>query len=149
MNGEDNFFVDSNVFLYEMDGRNQAKQRAAADWILTFWGTGRGRLSWQVLHETYANAIRKLGVAPQAARETVRDLIEWKPIATNLEMIERSWHWCDRAQITYWDGLIVAAAEQSGSRWLLSEDFQSGRKFGEVTVVNPFERAPAEFGLSA
>ena len=38
--------------------------------------------------------------------------------------------------------MIVAAAERSRCRWLLSEDFQAGRKFGELTVVNPFEHEP-------
>ncbi len=63
-------------------------------------------------------------------------------------MLHRAWHWCDRAQINFWDALILAAAEQSGCRWVLSEDFQSGRKFGPVTMVNPFERSPGEFGLA-
>jgi predicted nucleic acid-binding protein len=38
--------------------------------------------------------------------------------------------------------MIVAAAEQTGCRYLLSEDFQAGRRFGDVTVVNPFETGP-------
>ena len=53
----------------------------------------------------------------------------------------------DQAQLTYWDGLIVAAAEQAGCAWLLSEDFQAGRKLGRVTVVNPFHDRPEHFGL--
>jgi len=29
----------------------------------------------------------------------------------------------------------------------LSEDFQEGREFGGITVVNPFESKPEAFGL--
>jgi len=43
---------------------------------------------------------------------------------------------------------IVAAAERSECSWLVSEDFQTGRKFGKVTVVNQFLRGPAEFDLT-
>ena len=32
--------------------------------------------------------------------------------------------------------------------WLLSEDFQAGQKFDLVTVVNPFECRPDDFGLA-
>ncbi len=53
----------------------------------------------------------------------------------------------DTAQLSFWDALIVAAAERRGCQWLLSEDFQAGRKIGPVTVVNPFRALPEEFGL--
>ena len=51
----------------------------------------------------------------------------------------------DDAQLSYWDALIVAAAERCGARYLLSEDFQPGRTYGTIQVVNPFERSPSEF----
>jgi len=38
--------------------------------------------------------------------------------------------------------LIVAAAEQTGCRYLLSEDFQTGRRFDAVTVIDPFASTP-------
>jgi predicted nucleic acid-binding protein len=31
---------------------------------------------------------------------------------------------------------------------LLSEDFQAGEKFGDLTVLNPFRTAPGEFLLT-
>jgi predicted nucleic acid-binding protein len=49
----------------------------------------------------------------------------------------------DTAQLSYWDALILAAAQRCGARYLLSEDFQSGRHYGDVEVLNPFEHAPA------
>jgi predicted nucleic acid-binding protein len=51
----------------------------------------------------------------------------------------------DAAQLSYWDALILAAAQRSGARYLLSEDFQSGRRCGDVQVLNPFDHSPAEF----
>jgi predicted nucleic acid-binding protein len=53
----------------------------------------------------------------------------------------------DRASVSYWDALIVAAAETAGCGYLLSEDFQAGRKFDDLTVVNPFLTAPDNFGF--
>ncbi len=50
----------------------------------------------------------------------------------------------DEAGIAYWDALIVAAAERGGCRLLLSEDFQQGRRFGEITVVSPFRESNVE-----
>jgi predicted nucleic acid-binding protein len=143
----DNFFLDTNVLLYSVDPAEALKQPIARQWISTVWFAGRGHISWQVVFEFYSNAVRKHAARPIIARAAVEDLLLWKPELPGEDTLHRAWHWCDSAKINFWDALIVAAAEQSGCRWLLSEDFQSGRRFGEVTVVNPFERPPAEFGL--
>lgn len=79
------------------------------------------------------------------AREIVEDLSHWRPVDTSLGLIRQAWHWIDAAQLTYWDALIVAAAQRCGARYLLSEGFQHGRGFGEVQVLNPFGHAPSEF----
>ena len=45
--------------------------------------------------------------------------------------------------IAFYDALIVAAALEAGCDTLFTEDMQHGRKFGRLTIVNPFiESAP-------
>jgi predicted nucleic acid-binding protein len=149
MSVAERFFVDTNVLLYSLDPVDGGKQRAAHRWLAALWEQGSGSLSWQVLHEFYVNAIRKIGAPKNKARATVEAFSLWHPVETGVGLIGRAWHWMDEAQLTYWDGLIVAAAEQSGSAWLLSEDFQVGRKFGLVTVISPFQAEPREFGLNS
>ena len=41
-----------------------------------------------------------------------------------------------------WDSLIVAAALQSGSRHLLTEDIRTGQVIGMMTIVSPFVHEP-------
>jgi predicted nucleic acid-binding protein len=147
MNAAGSFFVDTNVVLYSIDASEPVKQAVAHQWTEAVWAERVGRISWQVIFEFYSNAVRKLGVPTATARATAEAMVLWNPAQPEHATLHRAWHWCDAAKINFWDALIVAAAEQSGCRWLLSEDFQSGRRFGEVTVVNPFERPPAEFGL--
>jgi predicted nucleic acid-binding protein len=107
--------------------------------------TGAGRLSWQVLHEFYWNAVKKMRMAPASAREMVEDLSHWRPVDTSLGLVQQAWRWMDAAQLTYWDALIVAAAQRSGARYLLSEDFQAARQYEDVQVLNPFGHSPVEF----
>ena len=57
-------------------------------------------------------------------------------------MFQRAWYWSDQAQVTFWDAMIVSAAERMRCRFLLSEDFQTGREFGSITIVNPFATYP-------
>jgi predicted nucleic acid-binding protein len=143
MNG-DKYFVDSNVFLYIFDETNPAKTARAEAWLAWLWENACGALSWQVIQEFYWNALRKYRAAPAKARDFVRLMSEWNPPDVTITLIERAWHWTDQAQVTFWDALIVAAAERTQCRYLLSEDFQSGRQFGPITVVNPFKTAPEQ-----
>jgi predicted nucleic acid-binding protein len=101
-------------------------------------------MSWQVLHEFYTNAIRKLGMPSLEARETVSVFSRWRPVGIDFAVVERGWYWMDRAQLCYWDSLILSSAERLGCSLLLSEDFQSGGSYEGVRVVSPFERGPQE-----
>lgn len=77
----------------------------------------------------------------------VETLSQWRPGEMSFGVIERAWHWMETAQLSYWDSLILASAERLECEWLLSEDFQTGRSYGQVTVIDPFKRQPGDFGL--
>jgi predicted nucleic acid-binding protein len=145
MTAAESFFVDSNLLLYYVDPRDTQKQARAAEWLEKLWMTGTGRLSWQVLHEFYWNAVRKMRLQPASAREMVEDLAHWKPVDTSTGLIQQAWQWMDAAQLSYWDALIVAAGQRSGARFLLSEDFQSDRQYDDIRIVNPFLHPVSEF----
>jgi predicted nucleic acid-binding protein len=144
----DSVFVDTNVLLYSFDSRDPVKRAKASYWLEYLWRTGTGRMSWQVLHEFYANACRKSGVPALEAREAVAVFSRWRPGGMNLSVVERAWYWMDRAQLTYWDSLILASAERLGCSIILSEDFQTGRNFEGLLVVSPFEQSPEDLKLS-
>lgn len=141
------FFVDTNVLLYSIDAKNVSKRIAACTWIERLWFSGTGTVSWQVLNEFYVAGKRKLGWPDELLRRDLETLVLWKPVPNSLPLLRRAWYWMDRAQVTYWDGLILGAAELSGCRYLLSEDFQAGRQYGPVTVINPFATTPADLGV--
>jgi predicted nucleic acid-binding protein len=146
MSGGDKYFVDSNVLLYAHDARNKEKQARAELWLDWMWRNALVHVSWQVLQEFYANAVLKMRVPPHYARKVVSLWSEWQPPDVTLGLLERAWYWSDQAKISFWDSMIVAAAERSHCRWLLSEDFQAGRRFGDLIVVNPFEHEPGTLG---
>jgi predicted nucleic acid-binding protein len=41
------------------------------------------------------------------------------------------------AQLSFWDGLIIASAEQAGATRLYSEDLNEGQTIAGVTIINP------------
>ena len=42
------------------------------------------------------------------------------------------------ARLSFWDSLIVAAAEEAGCEELLTEDMGHGQQVAGVRIVNPF-----------
>jgi predicted nucleic acid-binding protein len=141
------FFVDTNLLLYWVDHAAPAKRATSDQWVRALWAHGAGRISWQVLNEFYFNAVRKMKVPVRDSRAIVEAHTEWEPVGFSLALIHRAWYWIDKAGVPYWDGLILAAAETADCTYLLSEDFQTGRRFGAIQVINPFHEAPGQFGL--
>lgn len=140
----DKVFVDTNVLVYSRDAAEPEKQRQAMAWMEQLWTSRAGRLSFQVLQEFYVTVTQKLtpGLDPQNAREDVRALLAWDPIPVNDRLIEGAWLIQDRHNLSWWDALIVSAAQIGGCRLLLTEDLQEGQTIGNVRVINPFHNTP-------
>lgn len=137
-----NVFVDTNVFIYALDAADLKKQQSSRFWRQELWKTHQGRISFQVIQEFYVKVVRRWPSFRDEARAEARDLLAWRPLAVNAEIVEYGWRLQDRFQLSFWDALIVAAAKASACRYLLTEDLQAGQDLDGVTVVNPFLTEP-------
>lgn len=136
--------VDTNVLVYSRDARDPAKQQRAREWMTFLWDTKRGRVSPQVLHEYYETVTRKLkpGLTPEEARTDVRALFHWLvPIEASL-VLEAAWHSQDKGSFSFWDALILGAAETMDCGFVLSEAMNAGQTVEGMRVVNPFRTPP-------
>ena len=137
-------FVDTNVLVYSRDASELPKQKQAMAWMARLWSEQTGRLSFQVLNEFYVTVTKKLqpGMDLHSAREDVRFLLAWRPIPTDARVVESAWRIQDRYRLSWWDALIVSAAQLIDCRYLLTEDLQENRNFGNLEVINPFHTPP-------
>lgn len=142
-------FLDTNVLVYSRDASEPQKQKQAMAWMNYLWTTRTGRLSIQVLQEFYVTVTKKLqpGLDVQTARRDVRALLSWKPILLDNHSIENAWLLQDRYQLSWWDVLIVSAAQAADCRYLLTEDFQEGQNLTNIVVINPFTNSPESLNL--
>ena len=138
----DRYFVDTNILVYSRDTRDPVKHQVARSWIAELWSTGNGRISTQVLKEYYQTVTRRLspGMPVEDARADIRDLQTWKPFEPTASTFEKAWLIEDRIKISWWDALIIAAAQQTGCTYLLSEDLQSGQTIENLSIINPFTK---------
>ncbi len=142
MNGR--FFVDTNVLVYSRDESEPQKQRQAMDWMTHLWKTGTGRLSYQVLQEFYVTVTEKLkpGLDSNRARGDVRSLLSRNPIPVDRRVIDGAWLVQERYRFSWWDSLIISAAQATDCRYLLTEDLRASQEIGKVKIVNPFAISP-------
>ena len=133
-------FVDTNILVYARDASEPAKQPLAADWLHELWSEQRGRTSIQVLSEYYTAVTRKLrpGLPQDEAWEDVEALLAWEPQEIDRNVLARARDIERRHTLSWWDSMIVAAAQVQNCAVLLSEDLQHGWTCGTVTVRNPF-----------
>ena len=133
-------FVDTNVLVYRHDNTDVAKQALADAWHRFLWRQRLGRLSFQVLQELYATLKRGSGPSldPAAARAIVANYLQWEPVPIDAGVLRRAWAVEERFRLTWWDALIVAAAQAAECPILLTEDLQHGQDFNSVRVVDPF-----------
>jgi len=57
-------------------------------------------------------------------------------------VLEEAWIAQDRFGLSWWDALIVSAAQATGCQLLLSEDFQDGQSFDGLKILSPFLHEP-------
>ncbi len=139
-------FVDTNVFLYARDAGEPVKQPRAAAWLGHLWREQLGRTSVQVLSEYYVNVTRKLdpGLAADDAWDDVMALFAWRPQPIDEALMGLAREIERRHRLSWWDSLVVSAAQLQGCALLLTEDLQDGGVYGGVSVRSPFTLALGE-----
>ena len=139
-------FVDTNVFVYAHDASEPIKQPLARQRIVELWDTQSGRISTQVLSELHTTLTRKPRFAwsGQAAWNEVEALMAWAPQALDIDVLKHARAIEHRHKLSWWDSLVVAAAEVQSCATLLTEDLQDGAHYGSVRVENPFRLGARE-----
>jgi predicted nucleic acid-binding protein len=130
-------FFDTNVLLYIYSDDVQ-KKNLATGLFAEHIETGGVLISTQVVQEFYAAGSRKLSIPRRQLRAIATALLDLPLIAITALHIERAFEQEDAHKISFWDALILAAAESGGADLLYTEDLNHGRKYGSVLVRNPF-----------
>jgi predicted nucleic acid-binding protein len=135
-------FVDTNILVYAEDRNAKAKHEAARDLVIELWEKRDGVLSIQVLQEFYVTATRKLKKPLTAAKaqEIVHEYLTWTVIENTGRLLTAALELHQRAQLSFWDAMVVQAALEANCDRLYSEDLNPGQRYGSVVVVNPFKQ---------
>jgi predicted nucleic acid-binding protein len=131
-------FVDTNILVYALTRSADPRHDRARARIESLWRrAGSAAISVQVLQELHVNLIRKAGLSPADSARLVEPYFAWTVIDNDRSLLRDAFELQSGHPLSFWDSLIVAAAQRSGAATLWSEDLGTGRRFGEVLVVNP------------
>lgn len=127
-------FLDTNVLIYAFAAGDRRSARAEA--LLADGGV----IGVQVLNE-FTNVVRrKLNWAWPEVDAALAVIVELTGPAhpLTIDIHTQAVQLARNSTLSFYDALIVAAAEAAGCRMLMTEDLQHGRAFGRVTIHNPF-----------
>ena len=133
-----NAFVDTNILVYAADESTpmDRKTRIARELLRQ----RNLQLSVQVLNEFTVNARSpsKLNLSAQQEQEWLSRWLLFPVHALTIDTFLAAQLIHARYQVSHWDSLILAAAQETDSATVYSEDFNHGQDYDGMKVVNPF-----------
>jgi predicted nucleic acid-binding protein len=132
-------FVDTNILFYAHDRQAGPKHDRAKRLLVELLDSDSGVLSTQVLQELCVNLRRKGNLAADETRRLIQDFLAWEIVVNTAESVLGALEIESRHDISFWDALIIYAAQAAGVEILYSEDLNDGQMFGSVRIVNPLQ----------
>jgi predicted nucleic acid-binding protein len=133
--------LDSNVVVYAFDQTSPEKSQVAQQLIADGAAEKQGIISYQVVQEFINVALRGFRVVLSRSdleSFVLTALFPMMAVSPSPALIMQALGLQDAHQLNWYDSLIVAAALQAKCKILYSEDFQHGRRFGDLRIENPF-----------
>ena len=138
MNGK--VFLDTNILVYAYDSHYPQKQAMAGSILKSGIEQDTAVLSVQVMGEFFVVVTGRIKspLTPDQASEIIDILQTMMVVEIDMDIVKRAIDTHQRYRISYWDSLIVAAAETAGCETILSEDLNHGQTYNGVLVKDPF-----------
>ena len=133
-------FFDTNVLIYAARPVLEARDEPKRPIAIALLEAEEFVTSGQVLAEFYHNTVRK-GDSRLSHEEAELwlDKIADRPCApVDAALVSMGASFSARYRISYWDGAMLAAAQELSATTFYSEDLNHGQRYGDVTVINPF-----------
>ena len=130
--------LDTNILVYAIDQAEPEKGQVAAELVERAQLAG-AIIGLQVCGEFYSVATRRMRRSVWEAAQATRNLLTaFDAFPASRAAVERALAEAGAARFSYWDALLLAAAEESGCTVMFSEDIADGARLGRLEVVHAF-----------
>jgi len=128
---------DTNILVYTLPDPTNTRRDRARGLLVRGARPEAGILLLQSLAEFSYVASRKFRLSMNSIQQRVRDCRQAIPVHAEADL-DLALELVRDHRIGFWDALLCATAARAGIAYLLSEDKQDGRRFGGMTILNPF-----------
>ena len=132
-------FMDTNILVYTCDNFEKEKQKKCRNLLKTITFDFIGVISTQVLQEFYVSCVKKLKIDPLITKEIITSYEHFEVIQISQEIIKEAIDCSVLNKISFWDSLIVSAAQYAKCREIWSEDMSDGQIIRGIKIVNPIK----------
>ena len=136
--------VDTKILVYRFDPASPPKQAQARELLRRGIADDSLRIPHQAVLEFVSVVTRTrrgkgpLLSTPEAYREAEELMSQFVILYPNEALVRTALRGAAAYQLSWYDAHLWAYAEHYGLAELLSENFEHGRLYGTVRVVNPF-----------
>ncbi len=131
-------FIDTNILVYTLDQKNIVKRDMARKIVKKVVESHQPVISTQVIKEFYVVASAKLKADSIVVKNIIHNFHNMEIVNNDLDLIEQAIDISILSQLSFWDSLIIAAAEKANCEYVLSEDLNSGQNYRGIKLLNPF-----------
>ena len=133
-------FFDTNILVYAATKQDERKQKIAISLIRHALETNHdGCISSQVINEFTGVMLGKMKMSSEAVD---RFLDAFRPLQAcdiTYDLVRHAIAVREECQLSYWDALIVSAAERCHCHEILTEDLNDGQIYRGMMAINPFK----------
>ena len=133
-------FFDTNILIYAASWQDERKKKIAMDLLNHALQVNHdGCISSQVVNEFCSQMLGKL----KMSREVVDGFLDvFRPLQgcdVTYDLVRHAVMVQAECQWSYWDALIVSAAERCHCHEIVTEDLNDGQLYRGMRAVNPFK----------
>ena len=132
-------FIDTNILVYSLDRFDPIKQKKCRSLLKTLTDDFQGVISTQVMQEFYVTTVKKLGADPLLIKDILHAYERFETVIITPDSIRDAIDCSIINRLSFWDALIVVAAESARCEKLWSEDLNDGQVVRGVQIENPLK----------
>ena len=130
-------FIDTNILVYSMDNYDIAKKEKSRTLLKGIQQDLSGVISTQVMQEFFITATKKMNADPLLVKDILHSFERFETVIVTREIIMDAIDCSVINRISFWDSLIVVAAQSALCKKIWTEDLNHGQVIRGVRIENP------------
>jgi predicted nucleic acid-binding protein len=135
----DKIFLDTNILIYSCDQFEKSKMQKSRLVLEHANNKYFPVISTQVMQEFYVVATKKLHADPVITKNILKQFENVEVVITHPELIYDAIDCSVMNRLSFWDALIIVAAESAKCKEIWTEDLNTGQSIRGIKIINPFD----------